>query len=457
MVLFLERLQVAGRVFEKKNEFYHKTDVLIKLDGLRSDRKWRMEKQGERKSGGSDGIKKKSAAGKAKEYEYSLHILSGFAASVADTVMMVTPEGRIVAQFGDYKRYFPKIGMEGASNLSDILSGYLYKQFMVAIETLCKTDEKFEFETESFVEEQKCILQIEMSLVLEKDIISIKVVDITSKCVTERKVELVYEYQKRSRFFNSILTGGYNQDQQRKLLSVYGIESQKSLVCYMVSTANPNKKNQNLNLGVGEWLIEKGYGWIWNSNFGIGVLMQYPNYDNEIRQIALMLKESMEMRFPDVQIHLGIAYSNVESGDFKQLYYDALAALMRAIDEDKPYILADKNKNGLYEMVAHSFEHMDVERFIEQVLGKLKQNDAKNGGELLETLEQLLHVPSIKAVAANLFIHHNTVLWRKQKIEELLDVSLDDVNVRTQINLALKIIKIKNFIKNNDIFSDEKG
>lgn len=382
-----------------------------------------------------------------KKYEHSLAMLSGFAASVADVVMMITPTGKILAQFGNYKQYFPKIEDGANLSLGDILPGYLHKQFMIAIETLCKTNENFEFETESFAEDQQCILQIAMSLVVGKDVISIKILDITHKCVAERKVELVYEYQKRSRFFNSILTGGYNQDQQKKLLSVYGIEMQKPLVCYVISTAVCD--NKNLNSSIGEWLIEKGHGWIWNSNFGIGMLMQYPNHEDEIKRIALMLKESLAMRFPDVEIHIGVAYNGELTTDFKQLYYDALAALMRAIDENSIYVMADKNKNGLYEMVVHSFENMDIERFIEQVLGKIKQNDAKNGGELLGTLEQLINMSSIKSVATNLFIHPNTVVWRKQKIEELLEISLDDINVRTQINLVLKVMKIKNFIKNN--------
>lgn len=43
-----------------------------------------------------------------------------------------------------------------------------------------------------------------------------------------------------------------------------------------------------------------------------------------------------------------------------------------------------------------------------------------------------------------------------KKIEEILEASIDDINVRTQINLALKLIHIRNFIKKDADFWNKK-
>jgi DNA-binding PucR family transcriptional regulator len=54
---------------------------------------------------------------------------------------------------------------------------------------------------------------------------------------------------------------------------------------------------------------------------------------------------------------------------------------------------------------------------------------------------------SIKNVAAELFIHPNTVLWRKQKIEEILSCDMENIDVRSEINIAFKLMRVRNFLQ----------
>lgn len=396
-----------------------------------------------------------------KGHRQSLELLKGFANSISDVALLIHKSGEILEFFGDCKKYFPKITSGSChQNIKDVLPEFLGKQFISALKTISKEKDVFEFETELVIEGIKHVLQVSILVVDHQydneEVIGIKFVDITNRRTAERKVDLTYEYQKRSRFFNSVLTGGYSEEQQKQLLSIYGIESQNPLYCYVISTSiyDVNLANaSDIRSSIGEWLLEKGYGWIWNSNFGIGMLMQYPSNVNDFEKVAHLLKESLKIRFPNINMCVGIANSN-NALNFKQLYYDALAALMMAIDKNEDFAVAQFPVSNLYEFIVHAIEHMDINRFIDHVLGKVKQHDLRNGSELLNTLEQLIVAPSIKAVAANLFIHPNTVLWRKQKIEEVLSVSLDDINTRTQINLAFKLIHIRDFTKKSgEIFS----
>ena len=396
-------------------------------------------------------------------HKKSLNLLKNFASSISNAAIIMDEEAKILELFGDYRTYFPELPEQFIhTDFFEYLPIYLKKQFITALESVIETKENFEFETE-IIASSRFIIHVTMSmmdsLMNNKKVFTAHIQDITNRRQSERKVDLTYEYQKRSRFFNSVLTGGYSQEQQNQLLSVYGIENQKPLVCYVISTSLLDEtaySPENIRASIGEWLIEKGYGWIWNGNFGIGMLMQYPSSMRDVEKVAGLLKESMEMRFPKIVIRVGISTTRGVGLNFKQLYYDALAALMMSIDENRDVASLDQLKNGLYEVIVHIFENMDVERFIDNVLGKIIQHDCKNGSELLLTLEQLIFANSIKGVAANLFIHPNTVLWRKQKIEEILEASIDDINVRTQINLALKLIHIKNFIKKDADFWNEK-
>jgi PAS domain S-box-containing protein len=389
-----------------------------------------------------------------KRHKRSLSLLKGLASSSSDVAIMFDSKMNILEILGQYEKYLPELsGIELGRNLSDFLPEQLKRQFATALTTVISTGEKFEFETEITNEGEKYILSISMSVVEQSQgedmVISANILDVTAIRREERQIDLTYEYQKRSRFFNNVLTGVYSTEQQRQLLSIYGIENKKPLVCYTVATSveDPEYHDANLRINIGEWLLEKGYGWIWHSNFGIGILMQYPSTEEEIKKVAILLKESIEMRFPNIRLRIGIACNSNPEWSFKELYYDALASLMKAIDCDTDCALLPHEKNSIYEIIVRMFERMNVDVFIEKVLGEIMRHDKKNNSELLNTLEHFIMATSIKNVAAELFIHPNTVLWRKQKIEEILSCDMENIDVRSEINIAFKLMRVRNFLQ----------
>jgi DNA-binding PucR family transcriptional regulator len=120
---------------------------------------------------------------------------------------------------------------------------------------------------------------------------------------------------------------------------------------------------------------------------------------------------------------------------------------MKAIDCDTDCALLPHEKNSIYEIIVRMFERMNVDVFIEKVLGEIMRHDKKNNSELLNTLEHFIMATSIKNVAAELFIHPNTVLWRKQKIEEILSCDMENIDVRSEINIAFKLMRVRNFLQ----------
>jgi purine catabolism regulator len=77
-----------------------------------------------------------------------------------------------------------------------------------------------------------------------------------------------------------------------------------------------------------------------------------------------------------------------------------------------------------------------VERFVQHHLGKLLEADQKGRTPLLETLEAYLRRGSVKEAAAALRLHRHTVLYRLDKVRELLDVDLDEPRARLRLQLA---------------------
>ena len=101
--------------------------------------------------------------------------------------------------------------------------------------------------------------------------------------------------------------------------------------------------------------------------------------------------------------------------------------ILHEYDEVAPYLILSQNP-------------MVAERYVSHVLGRLLASDPR--GVLMETLEALLTSASVKAAAASLSLHRHTVLYRMEKLRELLGLDLDDPAVRQRLQLALALRRL---------------
>jgi PucR C-terminal helix-turn-helix domain/GGDEF-like domain len=101
--------------------------------------------------------------------------------------------------------------------------------------------------------------------------------------------------------------------------------------------------------------------------------------------------------------------------------------LLHHYDEVAPYLVLAQNP-------------MVVERYVEHVLGPLLGTGGRGG--LLETLEAVLARGTVKEAAAALRLHRHTVLYRMEKLRELLGGDLDEPALRQRLQLALDLRKL---------------
>jgi len=83
-----------------------------------------------------------------------------------------------------------------------------------------------------------------------------------------------------------------------------------------------------------------------------------------------------------------------------------------------------------------------AERFVSHTLGRLLDPKLRNRAQLLETLEAYLARGSVKEAAAALGLHRHTVLYRIDKLKELLGEDLDVPATRLRLQLALDLQKL---------------
>jgi PucR family transcriptional regulator, purine catabolism regulatory protein len=70
--------------------------------------------------------------------------------------------------------------------------------------------------------------------------------------------------------------------------------------------------------------------------------------------------------------------------------------------------------------------------------------DARYNHDLLLTLETYLDEGSISTVAAMLHVHRNTLSYRLERIQRLLDLNLSDPMCRMNVHVALKMYRLQN-------------
>lgn len=95
---------------------------------------------------------------------------------------------------------------------------------------------------------------------------------------------------------------------------------------------------------------------------------------------------------------------------------------------------------GIERLLVHLLDNPDLERFATDALGGLLAYDQRNRGELVHTLDVFLRCNGNHVRAAEqLHLHRNTLLYRLDRIREILRRDLDDSDTRLALQVALRI------------------
>jgi hypothetical protein len=103
-------------------------------------------------------------------------------------------------------------------------------------------------------------------------------------------------------------------------------------------------------------------------------------------------------------------------------------------------VLHDDRELGLYAVLAG--EREELHAHVSHVLGPLLDSGDSRSRMLLDTLEALVCTRGLSEAAARLGIHRHTVVYRLQRLRDLLLVDLDDPAQRHRLWLALQAARL---------------
>jgi purine catabolism regulator len=163
-----------------------------------------------------------------------------------------------------------------------------------------------------------------------------------------------------------------------------------------------------------------------------------------VQQIADTLREEIRaaLGHEGLQEAVSVGVGRIGSGfeGVRQSHHEARQALMlgKRVHGSGQVTLFDQL--GVYRLI-FAAEHLpEMQGFLEETLGSLVAYDTQHGADLVRTLEAFFQANcSPKETASILRVHRNTVLYRLDRIAEIMKLDLNDPDTRLRLHLALHV------------------
>ena len=161
----------------------------------------------------------------------------------------------------------------------------------------------------------------------------------------------------------------------------------------------------------------------------------------EAKKIAQIYQERIADQFTELSVSggLGRFYEGGVEGLPKQSA-EAEKAVTMSLRLFGPGQLTYFGDLGVYRLLLSIGSLKELREFYNETLGRLLEHDARNGGELLQTLEAYFRYHgSPSEMAKKMTLHRNTLLYRLRRIQDVSGVDLDDSEIGLALHLALRI------------------
>lgn len=155
------------------------------------------------------------------------------------------------------------------------------------------------------------------------------------------------------------------------------------------------------------------------------------------------MKAQLEERLNQRKVRVGVGRDYADPTEIFRSYQEAKVALKLG------YLLQEHNRTPFFidlgvERILYNHEQQELQEFYQETLGDLERYDKSQKNELMETLEKFVtHRCDLKETADALFLHKNTLRYRLKKIEEILQIDMEDFNEVLSLMVAFKIKYLK--------------
>lgn len=235
----------------------------------------------------------------------------------------------------------------------------------------------------------------------------------------------------------------------------YGLQKGKESVCVVCTIDAKGEKYETLQLyekKVGELhnnvydqledeIIHKNLeATLFTKGKYFAMILQFSKYSDEEIDTITQFAENVQANFNgDFTLSFGVSHSVSSLKDIPTAYQEAVEAIITGYEQNLKGFIKFYRTRDLEELLK-SLPRKDLKALYENTLKSLAYPKTKEEQELVKTIHIYLDTQcEISETSRKLFVHRNTVKYRIEKIEELLNCSLRDPDDSLRIRVALMI------------------
>ncbi len=149
-------------------------------------------------------------------------------------------------------------------------------------------------------------------------------------------------------------------------------------------------------------------------------------------------RQRIDKKMPSKNVWVGVSSQVVDITSLRTAYLRAKAAVSMAQDQGKSLIYFDDM--GVYQLLYSIPDRSLLSEMYTRLLSPLEEYDKEHHANYIETLEMYLKCSgSIQAMANQMFIHRNTILYRMSNIKHLIGCELETADERLPFLIACMI------------------
>lgn len=260
----------------------------------------------------------------------------------------------------------------------------------------------------------------------------------------------------KNNFFDDLIEDRIHSDEEiLSRANYYGLNENLTNICIICTVDQKGQNYEDLQL------YEKKAGELYNSIYDQledeivhsnldGVLFTKEKYfvmilqfaagneadPNEVTEFVNRCQESLQ---GDFSISFGVSNTVHSIKDITTAYNEACEAIMSGYDMNKTGFINFYKMKELEDLL-NTIPRKDLKALYENTLKSLAYTKTKEDQELIKTIQVFLDSQcEISETSRRLYIHRNTVKYRIEKAEELLNCSFRDPAHSLRIRVALMI------------------
>ena len=168
-----------------------------------------------------------------------------------------------------------------------------------------------------------------------------------------------------------------------------------------------------------------------------------PRGKRDARELATELCTVLESAAGQGSVTIAIGDTCDRPGAYGAAFTAARQALDLMLKLGRRGAVIGARELGPYGLLLQASARDDLEAFARETISPLLEHDKRHGADLTGTLRAYLEEDRVqRRVAARCFIHVNTVVYRINRIEQLLGRSLSDPSTVFDVTLALRVLDV---------------